>query len=97
MLHKPAAQGGEDHASGYKMGLGVKMFIVYALVYGGFVAINVIQPTLMETTVIFGLNLAVVYGMGLIIFALLLALVYNRMCRIQEARSAADASAGEGK
>jgi uncharacterized membrane protein (DUF485 family) len=84
MLHEPAAQGGEDYASGYKMRVGVLMFLLYAAVYAGFVAINVVRPVLMETRVIFGLNLAVVYGFGLIILALVLALIYNRLCAARE-------------
>jgi uncharacterized membrane protein (DUF485 family) len=84
MLHEPAAQGGEDYASGYKMRVGVLMFLLYAAVYAGFVAINVVKPVLMETRVVFGLNLAVVYGFGLIILALVLALIYNRLCAARE-------------
>lgn len=84
MLHKPAAQGGPDPAQGYKSKLGVMMFLVYAAVYAGFVAINVISPITMEKTIILGLNLAVVYGFGLIVFALILALVYNQACIIKE-------------
>jgi hypothetical protein len=38
----------------------------------------------MEKTVIFGLNLATAYGFGLIIFALILALIYNRLCAAKE-------------
>ncbi len=85
MLHEPAAQNGEDHAADYKAGLGVKMFIVYALIYAAFVAINVISPTLMETHIFLGLNLASVYGFGLIVIALIMALVYNSMCSKKEA------------
>ncbi len=33
-----------------------------------------------------GLNLAVVYGFGLIIFALVLALIYSRACGRREKR-----------
>jgi uncharacterized membrane protein (DUF485 family) len=84
MLHEPAAQCGPDNASGYKTSLGVKMFIIYALVYSGFVAINLISPKLMESTVVFGLNLAVCYGFGLIVLALVMALVYNKVCTAKE-------------
>ena len=80
MLHEPAAQTKEDKAVPYKTRLGVIMFILYALVYAGFVIINITNPTLMEMTIIFGLNLAVVYGFGLIILSLILALIYNVMC-----------------
>jgi len=67
------------------MRLGVKMFIIYAITYMGFVAINVIKPILMEKIIFLGLNLATVYGFGLILFAFFLALIYNVMCTRKEA------------
>ena len=84
MLHEPAANVVEDRASAYKMRLGGWMFVFYAIIYAGFVAINVISPLSMEKIIMFDLNLAVVYGFGLIIFALILALVYNYMCAKKE-------------
>ncbi len=84
MLHEPSARSGSDPAVGYKMKLGVQMFIPYALIYAAFVLINLVKPIVMETIVVFGLNLAVVYGFGLIILALVMALIYNRMCSRQE-------------
>lgn len=93
MLHEPAAQYGKDPAFAYKRTLGVRMFLVYALLYLGFIVINLIKPVLMETTVIAGLNLAVIYGFSLIIIALILALFYNRACGRREAAL----SAGELK
>ena len=85
MLHKPAAPTGKDLSSPYKMRLGVYMFTLYAAVYFiGFVGINIVKPTLMEKTVLFGMNLAVVFGMGLIISALILALIYNHQCTQKE-------------
>ena len=84
MLHEPAAQSGKDLAISYKMRLGVWMFLLYAAAFFGFVGINVIKPSLMETIVLLGLNLAVVYGFGLIVLALVLALIYNHMCVGQE-------------
>ena len=84
MLHDPAAQSGPDLAQDYKSRLGVRMFLIYAAVYVGFVAINIISPVAMEETVLLGLNLAVVYGFGLIILALIMALIYNRACSAKE-------------
>jgi len=84
MLHEPAAQAEKDPAFPYKKRIGVALFTVYALIYAAFIAINVIDPKAMETVLPGGLNLAVVYGFGLIIFALLLALVYNRICGVRE-------------
>ncbi|OGR45447.1 MAG: hypothetical protein A2X28_11095 [Elusimicrobia bacterium GWA2_56_46] len=87
MLHEPAAQCGPDASADYKMRIGVWMFLLYAAVYAVFVAINLLKPLWMERTVCFGLNLAVVYGFGLIAFALFLALIYNHMCGTHEAGS----------
>lgn len=86
MEHGPSTQWGEDHASEYKSRLGIWMFILYSLFYALFVAINLYNPLLMEATVIFGLNLATVYGFALIIVALVLALIYDWLCRTQESR-----------
>ncbi len=81
MLHEPANTPTEkDHAIAYKTRLGVQMFFVYALVYAGFVLINIIKPIWMEKKIIFDLNLAVVYGFGLIILSLVMALFYNYLC-----------------
>ena len=55
------------------------MFILYSIVYAGFVAIGVINYKLMGKIVLGKLNLAVVYGFGLIIFAILLAIKPNSL------------------
>ena len=80
MDHGPAAKLGVDHASDLKSKLGIKLFAVYSLVYIGFIAINVIEPVLMEKVIFLGLNLAVVYGMGLIFLAIIMGLIYNSIC-----------------
>ncbi|MBN1917700.1 MAG: DUF485 domain-containing protein [Verrucomicrobia bacterium] len=74
------------------------MFLVYAVIYAGFVAICVIKPVLMEATIFSGLNLAVVYGFGLIIVALVMALIYNHLCAVHEGHvNKSRAASGEGK
>lgn len=85
MFHEPAASSGPDASADYKSRLGVLMFIVYGVIYAGFVLINVLLPNAMDYTVFWGLNVAVVYGFGLIIFALALAVVYSQMCSKREA------------
>jgi uncharacterized membrane protein (DUF485 family) len=85
MGHGPAVQLGKDNAAGYKTRLGITMFIVYTLTYSGFVVINAANPALMEK-VYFGQTLAVLYGFFLIIFAFVLAIIYNRFCTAAEAR-----------
>lgn len=84
MLHEPAVRSGADPAFSYKRRLGAWMFTLYAIIYAGFVVVNLTSPGLMEKTVVAGLNLAVVYGFGLIVFALILALIYNRACGRRE-------------
>jgi uncharacterized membrane protein (DUF485 family) len=94
MLHEPAPQSAQkDHAMAAKAKLGVKLFWAYCLIYAGFVAINTVKPKLMETKVFLGQNLAVVYGFGLIILAIVLGLVYNQMCTRLEDKMNADADA----
>ena len=80
MDHGPAVELGEDHASDQKSKLGLKLFAVYTLVYIGFIAINITHPILMEKIIFMGQNLAVVYGMGLIILAIIMGLIYNHIC-----------------
>jgi uncharacterized membrane protein (DUF485 family) len=84
MGHGPSTDWGEDKAAGYKTKLGIRLFIVYTIVYIGFVAINTLDPKLMGIICFAGLNLAVVYGFGLIILAIIMGLAYNHMCTVAE-------------
>lgn len=83
MAHGPSSDWGVDRASHFKTRIGIWMFILYAVAYVGFVFINSFHPHLMASD-IGGSNLAVVYGFGLIIFALMLAFVYNATCSSAE-------------
>ncbi|MEN8156556.1 MAG: DUF485 domain-containing protein [Bacteroidota bacterium] len=80
MDHGPAVELGVDHAKKRKTRLGVWLFILYTIVYGVFVAIGVTNYEAMSKLIIGDLNLAVTYGFGLIIFAILLGLFYNLRC-----------------
>lgn len=80
MDHGPAAELGTDNASDIKAQIGLVLFVVYGLVYAGFVAINTFSPKTMSETIIFDLNLAVIYGFGLIFLALVMGLIYNAVC-----------------
>jgi uncharacterized membrane protein (DUF485 family) len=82
--HGPAVKLGKDNASEWKSKLGVKLFFVYGLIYAGFVLINTVKPELMGIKVFLGLNLAVVYGMGLIVLAIIMGLAYNYFCTKKE-------------
>jgi uncharacterized membrane protein (DUF485 family) len=64
-----------------KSRIGIRMTLIYSLIYGGFVVVSVFQPTWMGARAVLGLNLAVAYGLGLIIIAFIFALIYNHLCR----------------
>lgn len=57
------------------------LFIGYALLYAGFMWLNAFQPDAMQRTPLGGINLAVLYGLALIVAAFVLALFYDWMCR----------------
>ena len=59
---------------------GLVLFAVYLLLYGGFVLLNAFDPQAMEATPLAGINLAILYGFGLIAAALVLALLYGWRC-----------------
>lgn len=59
---------------------GFILFAIYLVLYGGFVLLNAFSPETMELTPIAGVNLAILYGFGLIIAALVLSLIYGFLC-----------------
>lgn len=61
--------------------LGLWLFGIYLVFYAGFVLISAFATEAMEWVPFAGLNLAVVYGFGLIILAIVLSLVYGWLCR----------------
>jgi uncharacterized membrane protein (DUF485 family) len=61
--------------------IGLALFAVYLIFYGAFVFIAAFSPQTMEETPLAGVNLAIWYGFGLIVAAILLALVYGLACR----------------
>jgi uncharacterized membrane protein (DUF485 family) len=79
---RPNTQEAADpHTATRNARYGAILFMLYVLLYGGFVAINAFNPDVMDTVVLAGVNLAVVYGLGLIVAAFVLALVYSWLCR----------------
>jgi uncharacterized membrane protein (DUF485 family) len=61
--------------------IGLALFTLYLVFYGGFVLVAAFAPQLMEATPLAGVNVAVWYGFGLIGAAILLALIYGWACR----------------
>lgn len=80
MLHGPAMEIGRDHSVPRKTRLGLVMFGCYMLVYGGFVFIGMMFPKAMGERIVLGLNLAFLYGMGLIVLAAVMGMIYNHFC-----------------
>lgn len=60
---------------------GMTLFLFYLTIYSGFVGLNAFRPDVMDWTPLWGLNLAVLYGLALIVIAMVLALVYSWICR----------------
>ena len=67
--------------------LGLALFAAYTLLYLGFVFINAFSASTMEIVVFAGLNLAIVYGFGLIIAAIVMAFIYGFASRETGERS----------
>ncbi|MFO7695488.1 MAG: DUF485 domain-containing protein [Vicinamibacterales bacterium] len=61
--------------------MGVVLLLVYIAFYAGFMALSAFGPAAMAAAPFGGPNLAVMYGFGLIGLALVLALIYMRVCR----------------
>ena len=95
MLHEPATKVEKDAASDWKAKLGIKLFWLYCVIYMGFVGIAVFATESMKTPVFSGVNLAIIYGMTLIIFAIILGLVYNHLCTKKEDELSAKAEEAE--
>jgi uncharacterized membrane protein (DUF485 family) len=60
---------------------GLWLFAAYLSLYAGFMLLNVASPATMAAPFLLGINLAVVYGFGLILAAFAIALVYMAVCR----------------
>jgi uncharacterized membrane protein (DUF485 family) len=70
----------DDSTSRRNARYGLVLFVVYLIIYSAFVLLNAFAAEWMKLTVL-GINLAVLYGLGLIVAAFVLALVYAWLCR----------------
>ena len=86
MLHGPAVELGKDRSVQKKNRLGVVMFTIYMVVYIGFVLIGTLFPKILGAKFLGGQNLAFLYGMGLIVLAAVMGLLYNFLCTRLEDR-----------
>lgn len=62
--------------------LGLLLFFIYGLIYVGYVGLNAFVPDVMDQVAFAGLNVAVLYGFGLILGAVVLALLYGWLCQV---------------
>lgn len=83
MAHGPATKWKEDKSEGFKAKFGFVMIAVFAIVYAIFILICVVSPKTMANSV-GSLNVAVAFGFGIIVLAIIQALIYNFFCSRKE-------------
>ena len=76
-----------EASSTHNARLGIVFFLLYLVLYAGFIVIATFKYEWMSRPSLGGLNLAIVYGMGLIIAAFVLAVVYMIMCKRPDERA----------
>jgi uncharacterized membrane protein (DUF485 family) len=80
MHHGPAVKLDEDLAAKKKSNLGLILFFIYLSIYAGFVFIGLYNPEMFGEKALGNQNLAIVYGFGLIVLAIVMGFIYNLMC-----------------
>lgn len=67
--------------------IGLGLFAAYVVLYAGFMMLVLARPDWLSARPVGGVNLAVTYGLGLIVAALVLAVIYMAACRIVDRRT----------
>jgi len=67
----------------YNARLGLIFFAIYAAVYAGFIGVCTFDYEAMGKPVFDGINLAIVYGMALILLAIVMAVIYMFMAKTE--------------
>lgn len=75
-MHDAAPPSAPEEAPSAGAGYAMPLFWLYLAFYAGFMVLSAFQIELMGQPVFAGLNLAIVYGLGLIGGAVLMALLY---------------------
>jgi len=83
MGHGPSTEWQAEKSQSYKTRLGIIMFAIYTPIYLAFILISVISPSTMSKDV-GSLNVAIVYGFGIIVLAIIQAVIYNAICSAKE-------------
>jgi uncharacterized membrane protein (DUF485 family) len=71
----------DDAIVAHNSRIGVILFLIYTAFYGGFMILSAFWPEIMSRPVVGGVNLSVVYGLALILVAIIEALLYLKLCR----------------
>jgi len=79
--HLPPPEVRDPAVERHNARLGLVLFVVYLAAYGAYVLVNAFRPAVMDELVGVGINLAVASGMGLIVGAMALAVVYAVLAR----------------
>lgn len=82
-MHGPSVEWKKDKAEGYKTKIGLYMVAIYTTLYLVFVFLCVLEPKLVGKSV-GSINIAIAYGMALIVIAIIMALIYNNLCNKRE-------------
>ena len=70
----------DGERSGKSDRIGFALFWIYVLLYFGFIAVVVFRPGVLAARPLGGVNLAIAWGLGLIVAAIVLAAVSTVAC-----------------
>ena len=85
----PAPADDHPEVSAANSRAGLVLFFIYLAFYAGFVALAAFAPDVMARPAVGGVNLAICYGMGLILEAFVVAALYMALCALNARRFAA--------
>lgn len=81
----PRDSGITSESEQYNARLGLWLFLVYCICYGGFMGLSAFKVTALRDVIWRGVPLSLWYGFGLIAGALVLAVIYMVLCRPESA------------
>ncbi len=76
--------------------LGLVLFALYCLLYAGFMGLSTFAPAVMKSQPFGGVNLAILYGFGLIVAAMVLAVVYLFLAKQPDAHGSTGSTQQKG-
>jgi uncharacterized membrane protein (DUF485 family) len=77
---KPAHDDDSPELAARQSRLALSLFALYLLAYGGFMGLAAFGPEIMQRPAVGGVNVAIAYGLGLILGAFVLAVIYMVAC-----------------